>query len=190
MSVKSQVQVAEEALRQALINALAEGEEEYLSELFVEYQHVSDLNKKIEEHQQIQFSSDPDYSFSLSSDYLKPGRIGGDLDALDDVTFAAGPVNIKGAFGEDVIDFGDYKSQQYRPDQSRNDLKLALVGMGFTTPRVSCFSIRTSGADGKLSRLVSYFQSKNKWWCQTPSVWMISCFASKLKQVACMCLGD
>jgi hypothetical protein len=116
MSVKSQVQVAEEALRQALINALAEGEEEYLSELFVEYQHVSDLNKKIEEQQQIQFSSDPNYSFSLSSDYLKPDRIGGDLDALDDVTFAAGPVNFKSAFGEDVIDFGDYKSQQYRPD--------------------------------------------------------------------------
>ena len=114
MSVKSQVQVAEEALRQALINALAEGEEEYLSELFAEYQNVSDLNKKIEEHQQIQFSSDPNYSFSLSSDYLTPGRIGGDLDALDDVTFAAGPV--KGPFSEDIIDFGDYKSQQYRPD--------------------------------------------------------------------------
>jgi len=38
--------------------------------------------------------------------------------------------------------------------------------MGFTTPRVSSFSLRTGGADGKLSRLVSYFQSKNKWWIQ------------------------
>ena len=45
MSVKSQVQAAEEALRQALINALAEGDEEFLSELFTEYQHVSDLNR-------------------------------------------------------------------------------------------------------------------------------------------------
>ena len=46
MSVKSQVEVAEEALRQALINALAEGEEEYLSELFTQYQAISDLIKK------------------------------------------------------------------------------------------------------------------------------------------------
>ena len=44
MSVKSQVQAAEEALRQALINALAEGDEEHLSELFTQYQAVGDLN--------------------------------------------------------------------------------------------------------------------------------------------------
>jgi len=54
--------------------------------------------------------------------------------------------------------------------------------MGLTTPRVSNFSIRIGGADGMLSRLVSYFQSKNKWWIQmTPSVWLISCFATKTK---------
>ena len=47
MSVKSQVQAAEEALRQALINALAEGDEEYLSELFAQYQAVGDLNRKV-----------------------------------------------------------------------------------------------------------------------------------------------
>ncbi len=108
MSVKSQVQVAEEALRQALINALAEGEDEYLSELFAQYQAVSDLNKKV--------NPKVNYNFSLSSDYLKTDRIGGDMDALDDVTFAAGPVNMPGAFGEDVISFGDYKSQEYRFD--------------------------------------------------------------------------
>ena len=112
MSVKSQVQAAEEALRQALINALAEGDEEFLSELFTEYQHVSDLNRKVSE----KISIDPNFSFTLSSDYLKNDRIGGDLDALDDITFAAGPTNIGGAFGEDVISFSDYKSQEYRPD--------------------------------------------------------------------------
>ena len=110
MSVKSQVQAAEEALRQALINALAEGDEEFLSELFTEYQKVSDLNRKVSE----KINIDPNFSFTLSSDYLKNDRVGGDLDALDDVTFAAGPV--KGPFSEDIIDFGDYKSQQYRPD--------------------------------------------------------------------------
>ena len=107
MSVKSQVQVAEEALRQALINALAEGDEEFLSELFTEYQRVSDLNRKVSE----KINVDPNFSFTLSSEYLKNDRIGGDLDALDDITFAAGPVNIAGAFGEDVISFGDYKSR-------------------------------------------------------------------------------
>jgi len=113
MSVKSQVQAAEEALRQALINALAEGDEEFLSELFTEYQHVSDLNRKISE----KINIDPNFSFTLSSDYLHHNdRIGGDLDALDNITFAAGPVNIPGAFGNDVISFDDYKSQEYRPD--------------------------------------------------------------------------
>ena len=112
MSVKSQVQAAEEALRQALINALAEGDEEFLSELFTEYQHVSDLNQKVNPKP----AYDGNFTFSLTSDYLNNDRIGGDLDAMDDITFAAGPVNIAGAFGNDVISFDDYKSQEYRPD--------------------------------------------------------------------------
>ena len=112
MSVKSQVQAAEEALRQALINALAEGDEEFLSELFTEYQKVSDLNRKVSE----KINIDPNFSFTLSSDYLNTDRIGGDLDALDNITFAAGPVNLPSALGEDVISFSDYKSQEYRPD--------------------------------------------------------------------------
>ena len=39
-----------------------------------------------------------------------------DLDALDDITFAAGTVNLPGGLGNDIIDFGDYKSQEYRYD--------------------------------------------------------------------------
>ena len=118
MSVKSQVQAAEEALRQALINALAEGDEEHLSELFTQYQAVGDLNRKVQD----KISFDPNYSFNLSSEYLDSGitignsKIGGDLDAMDDITFAAGPVNLPGALGNDVISFGDYKSQEYRPE--------------------------------------------------------------------------
>ena len=69
--------------------------------------HVSDLNRKVSE----KINIDPNFSFNLSSDYLKSDRIGGDLDALDDVTFAAGPVNLPGALGNDVISFGDYKSR-------------------------------------------------------------------------------
>ena len=113
MSVKSQVQAAEEALRQALINALAEGDEEFLSELFTEYQNVSDLNRKVSSKIRI----DPNYSFTLSSDYLNTDRIGGDLDAMDNIDFGvAGAVNIKSGFNDDVISFSDYKSQEYRPD--------------------------------------------------------------------------
>jgi len=107
MSVKSQVQAAEEALRQALINALAEGDEEYLSDLFTQYQEVSNLNRKVHS---------TNYTFSLSSEYLNQDRIGGDLDAMDNINFAAGSVNLPGALGEDVISFSDYKSQEYRPD--------------------------------------------------------------------------
>lgn len=113
MSVKSQVQAAEEALRQALINALAEGDEEFLSELFNEYQHVSDLNRKVSE----KINIDPNFSFTLSSEYLNNDRLGGDLDAMDNIDFGApGSVNIKSSFGDDVISFSDYKSQEYRPD--------------------------------------------------------------------------
>ena len=102
MSVKSQVQVAEEALRQALINALAEGDEEFLSELFEEYQHVSDLNRKVSE----KITFDPNYSFNLSSDYLNNDRIGGDLDALDNVINFNSDGNITiGNIGDDTITF-------------------------------------------------------------------------------------
>ena len=47
MSVKSQLEKAEEAIRQALINALAEGEDEYLSELFESLSSVRDLKMKV-----------------------------------------------------------------------------------------------------------------------------------------------
>ena len=113
MSVKSQVQSAEEALRQALINALAEGDEEFLSELFTEYQHVSDLNRKVQD----KITFDPNFSFTLSSDYLNNDRIGGDLDAMDNIDFgAAGSFDIAESFGDGIISFSDYKSQEYRPE--------------------------------------------------------------------------
>lgn len=113
MSVKSQVQVAEEALRQALINALAEGDEDYLSELFTQYQAVSDLNKKVQDN----INFDTNFTFNLSSEYLNNDRIGGDLDALDNIKFssaagAAGPVNIPGGLSQDVISFGDYRESR------------------------------------------------------------------------------
>ena len=121
MSVTSQLEKAEEAIRQALINALAEGEDEYLSELFESLSSVRDLRMKI--NNTIRFSdntedfydrlNDPNYSFNLSSPYLSSMKIGKDLDLMDDLDFgAAGPVNLPGGLGEDVISFGDYKKSR------------------------------------------------------------------------------
>ena len=124
MSVKSQLEKAEEAVRQALINALAEGEDEYLSELFDTLSSVRDLKMKVSNT--IRFSdntedfydrlNDPNYSFNLSSPYLSSLKIGKDLDLMDDALDfgAAGPV--PGAASNDVISFEDYKSQEHRPD--------------------------------------------------------------------------
>lgn len=122
MSVQSQVQAAEEALRQALINALAEGDEGNLSELFAQYQAVGDLNRKISNtirftnNTSSYYARSSEFNFNLNSDYLD--RPGGDLDALDNIEFstdgpyAAGPVPIPGGLGEDVISFGDYKESR------------------------------------------------------------------------------
>ena len=118
MSVTSQLEKAEEAIRQALINALAEGEDEYLSELFDSLSSVRDLRMKI--NNTIRFSNntedyydrlnDPNWSFNLSSPYLSSLKIGKDLDLMDDLDFgAAGPVY--GSASEDVISFEDYKSR-------------------------------------------------------------------------------
>ena len=120
MSVTSQLEKAEEAIRQALINALAEGEDEYLSELFESLSSVRDLKMKV--NNTIRFSdntedfydrlNDPS-SYQLSSPYLSSLKIGKDLDLMDDLDFgAAGPVNLPGGLGEDVISFGDYKKSR------------------------------------------------------------------------------
>jgi len=123
MSVTSQLEKAEEAIRQALINALAEGEDEYLSELFDSLNSVRDLRTKI--NNTIRFSdntedfydrlNDPNYSFNLSSPYLSSLKIGKDLDLMDNLDFgSAGSVTLGNS--PDVISFDDYKSQEHRPD--------------------------------------------------------------------------
>ena len=123
MSVTSQLEKAEEAIRQALINALAEGEDEYLSELFDTLSSVRDLRMKI--NNTIRFSdntedfydrlNDPNYSFNLSSPYLSSLKIGKDLDLMDNLDFgSAGSVTLGNS--PDVISFDDYKSQEHRPD--------------------------------------------------------------------------
>ena len=76
MSVQSHLETAEEAVRQALINALAEGDDHWLSELFDLLNQTSGLRKKISNllrssDNTTQWAKDwSEYNFNLSSDYL------------------------------------------------------------------------------------------------------------------------
>ena len=89
MSIKSHLEKAEDSARQALINALAEGEDYYLTDLFNLLNDVRELNQKVSNtirftDNSSQWESDRlEYNFNLSSDYLN--RPGGDMDSLDNV---------------------------------------------------------------------------------------------------------
>jgi hypothetical protein len=61
MSIKAHLETAEDAVRQALINALAEGEDQYLTELFNLLTQVRATEKKINRTK---------YNFNLSSEYF------------------------------------------------------------------------------------------------------------------------
>ena len=120
MSVYSQVDKAEEAIRQALINALAEGDDQHLTDLFNLLSSIQTVKKdmntiRFTDNTSSYYARSSEFNFNLNSNYLD--RPGGDLDALDNIEFstdtiAAGPVPIPGGLGEDVISFGDYKESR------------------------------------------------------------------------------
>ena len=64
MSVKSNVERAEEAIRKALINALAEGEDQHLTELFEMLQALMDLKANI--NNTIRFTDNTEQYYNLS----------------------------------------------------------------------------------------------------------------------------
>ena len=112
MSVSTHLERAESALRRALINALAEGEDHLLQDLYENLQSVMDLNKKSKSV--IRFSDnideyyhnkDNDLSFELTDSDLGnididfSGRHGSDLDSLDNV------IQFPTMFNEDIISF-------------------------------------------------------------------------------------
>ena len=76
MSVTSHLETAQEAVRQALINALAEGDDHWLSELFDLLNQTSGLKKKMDNL--IRYTDNSidwakkysEYNFNLSSDFL------------------------------------------------------------------------------------------------------------------------
>ena len=96
MSVKSNVERAESAMRKALINALAEGEDQHLSELFEMLMALRDLKAQV--NNTIRFTDNTEQYYNRASEFninidtsdldsnviQFPTRHGSDLDSLDD----------------------------------------------------------------------------------------------------------
>ena len=112
MSVSTHLERAESALRRALINALAEGEDHLLTDLFENLTNIRELNKKAKNV--IRFSDkvdeyyhnkDNNLSFDLTDSDLGnidldfSTRNGSDLDALDNV------IQFPDMFSDDIISF-------------------------------------------------------------------------------------
>ena len=125
MSVTSQLEKAEEAIRQALINALAEGDDAYLDEIFENYTSVRNLRKKVsntirfsDQTSQFYDNLNDDISFNLTDPELGETtfKVGKDLDIMDTSLPAydfsnLGNISIN-TNSDDVISFGDYKASK------------------------------------------------------------------------------
>jgi hypothetical protein len=94
MSVKSNVETAELSIRKALINALAEGEDQHLCELFEMLMAMRDLKAQV--NNTIRFSDNIEQYRNRESEFnleintpdsiiTFPTKHGGDLDSLDDI---------------------------------------------------------------------------------------------------------
>jgi len=99
-------------IREMLVTALNEKRDSIIGDLFKMYEEVQnrptipDGNINIDK---LVSDMGTDYNFSLSSDYLDVGGFGSNV--------AAGAVDLGNSLaGQDVISFGDYKSQEYRPE--------------------------------------------------------------------------
>ena len=110
MSVSTHLERAESALRRALINALAEGEDHLLTDLYENLQSVMDLTKKAknvirftDNTENYYYNKDNNLSFDLTEPDLSSidfsTRNGSDLDALDNV------IQFPNIFSEDIISF-------------------------------------------------------------------------------------
>lgn len=92
-------------IRDTLVAALNEKRDSIIGDLFKMYEEVQnrptipDGNINIDK---IFTDAGTEYNFSLSSDYMPQ---------------AAGSIDLGNSLaGQDVISFGDYKSQEYRPE--------------------------------------------------------------------------
>ena len=104
MTIRSHIETAEEALRQALINSLAEKQDAQLSELFDALGKV----KSILNAYPIRFTDNTsDYKFKLTSDYLSNGYVNYTLSGLDEHPYdnVISFTNIGGGSSQDTIKF-------------------------------------------------------------------------------------
>ena len=98
-------------IRDMLVSALNEKRDSIVGDLFKLYEEVQnrptipDGNINIDK---ILTDAGTEYNFSLSSDYMPQAEYVNAAGSVD--------LGIPGSFGEDVISFGDYKSQEYRPE--------------------------------------------------------------------------
>lgn len=90
MTILSHVETAEEALRQALINSLAEKQDLHLSDLVNALNTVKGLVNKLQP---------PKYNFNLTSEYLTNGQTKYNFTGLDEQPY-----------GDNVITFGNVAS--------------------------------------------------------------------------------
>jgi len=90
MTILSHVETAEEALRQALINSLAEKQDGNLTDLFNALNTVKALVSKLQT---------PNYNFNLTSEYLTNGQTKYNFTGLDE-----------NPYGNNVITFGNAAS--------------------------------------------------------------------------------
>jgi hypothetical protein len=102
MTVRSHIETAEEALRQALINSLAEKQDAQLSELFDALGKV----KSILNAYPIRFTDNTnDYKFKLTSEYLHNGYVNYTMSGLDEqpydnvISFGG----LRGGMSDDVL---------------------------------------------------------------------------------------
>lgn len=103
MTILSHVETAEEALRQALINSLAEKQDTHLTDLVNALNSVRDLVGKLQP---------PKYNFNLTSEYLANGQTKYNFTGLDEnpygnnvITFGNGSVSVS-SNSEDKISLG------------------------------------------------------------------------------------
>ena len=104
MTIRSHIETAEEALRQALINSLAEKQDAQLSELFDALGKV----KSILNAYPIRFTDNTsDYKFKLTSDYLSNGYVNYTFSGLDEQPYdnVISFTNIGGGSSQDTIKF-------------------------------------------------------------------------------------
>ena len=88
MTILSHVETAEESLRQALINALAEKQDTNLTDLFNALNNVRELVGKLQP---------PKYKFNLTSEYLTNGQTKYNFTGLDE-----------NPYGNNVITFDSF----------------------------------------------------------------------------------